>query len=403
MNNEPKQFSQDKIDLLRRTMLRDATDDEFAMFLSTCERSRLDPFAKQIYAVFRWDAQEQRKVMTIQTSIDGFRLIAERTGKYAGQQGPWWCGPDAIWKDVWLDNKPPSAAKVCVLRRDFLEPVPAVAKWTSYVVNNSPYWKKAPEQQLAQCAERLAIRKAFPQETDGLSEQATVTETDAPLQAAKQEYTPKVPDMGTDAWLDLVVNNYYLPAGLRNRAVTFRQIAENKVSWTANGVEYKGRQLLHMWEGDDESEAHRKFAKVLLEKYPSQKKAKEPAKAPAKEAQPEPATTTAREQAPTQATTQATTQVIDLPLPIAPRLPDISECGWQDDIVDDYYLPDGLKGQIITYANIAQGKRGLLGWWMQGKDAGIKEIVSALRVLYPVPETKPEPEPQPQTANAVAS
>jgi RecT family len=156
--------------VVKQIGMEDATQEDLQVFLHVCQRTRLDPFARQIYGITRmqWNPRTKRKEpkLTIQTGIDGFRLVAQRpdiaTGKpsgYQGRVGPEWCGEDGVWRGVWIDVKPPSAARVGVWKEGFREPLFAVAHYAEYVQtragDNGPVpndmWSRMPANQLAKC------------------------------------------------------------------------------------------------------------------------------------------------------------------------------------------------------------------------------------------------------------
>jgi len=182
-HNNTIEFTRDDIELIKSTICKGATDGELKLFTNTCRSLGLNPFARQIFAVKRWDSKERREVMSIQVSIDGLRLAAERTGLYGGQLGPFFSNGeiavnekglrDVVWFDGWPFDEAPKLAKVGVIRKDFAEPLWAQAKMSSYAQTTKDgalthMWQKMPEIMLSKCAESQALRKAFPQELSGV-------------------------------------------------------------------------------------------------------------------------------------------------------------------------------------------------------------------------------------------
>lgn len=169
-----------------------ATDADLAVFFHQCTRTGLDPFARQIYMIQREGKQ------TIQTGIDGFRLIGrravDRTRETLEVSEAEWCGQDGVWRDVWLAQEPPAAARVTVYRNG--GKFPAIALYSEYVGlkrdgNVTKMWATRPAGQLAKCAEALAWRKAFPQDLSGLYTNDEMAQADNPGASMPRRQQPQ--------------------------------------------------------------------------------------------------------------------------------------------------------------------------------------------------------------------
>lgn len=200
----PQRGTRDEARLIREQLAPKASDAEIRVFLALCQRLDLDPFARQIYLVGRWDSRAGREIFAPQVSIDGFRLVAQRTGEYAGQAGPEWCAADGAWRDVWLSDAPPAAARVGVYRKGWAAPLYRVALWSEFQQTKkdgkpSGLWAKMPSVMLAKCAEMQALRAAFPNELSGVYGVEELAQATPAVEAEIVDDTPALPPADVNA------------------------------------------------------------------------------------------------------------------------------------------------------------------------------------------------------------
>jgi hypothetical protein len=79
----------------------------------------------------------------------------------------YWCGSDGAWVDVWLDSKPPAAAKTIIHRKGCAHPFSATARFADFNAGQG-LWSKMPSVMIAKCSEAQALRRAFPADLSGV-------------------------------------------------------------------------------------------------------------------------------------------------------------------------------------------------------------------------------------------
>ena len=193
-----------QLELIRRMAVHpDAPDDVVELYLAKCRVVGTDPLDRLIYVIPRRQNVKDERTgewrselrWTIQGSIDLFRSIAENSGDYAGQLGPFWSNDGDEWRDTWLDREPPKVCKIGVLRQSFKEPLWVTGTYEYYVPRDgkgnpvpSSFWKgEKGAHQLAKCVEELALRKAFPRKLHGVYGTDEMGQAGTPAKLPKRE------------------------------------------------------------------------------------------------------------------------------------------------------------------------------------------------------------------------
>lgn len=193
----PGNFSPEQLQLLKNTICRGLTDEQLQLFLYACIRTGLDPFMKQIHPLLHNDKKLGKKVLTIMTGIDGYRLIAERTGKYSPGREPSFTYDDN-------GNVFSSTAYIKKMTSDGTwHEIAATAFFSEYAKrdyngNVTAFWQDMPHNQLAKCAESLCLRKGFPADLSGIYTKEEMEQADCEIlqpEASKEEIKASVEEV----------------------------------------------------------------------------------------------------------------------------------------------------------------------------------------------------------------
>lgn len=177
------QFTEQQEEMIRANFSTGATKSEFEVLMAIAKARKLNPLLKQVYFVKRKDKKLNKEVWSVQISIDGLRAIAERTGAYDGQDEP---------EFEYNADKEIVLARVKVYKKGVSRPFVGVARWDEYVQTTyegapTKFWKDMPYTMLGKCAEALAIRKAFPEDSGGLYVAEEMMQGESPQQLTQRD------------------------------------------------------------------------------------------------------------------------------------------------------------------------------------------------------------------------
>jgi phage recombination protein Bet len=142
--------------------------------LSYCKAANIDPMLKPVHIVPMWDAKTKVMKDVIMPGIGLYRIIASRTGKYAGMSTPEF-GVDITENLGGVSVTYPKSCKITVKKimdNGTIADFTVVEFWKeNYAVKGgldksiapNSMWAKRPYGQLAKCAKAQAMREAFPE------------------------------------------------------------------------------------------------------------------------------------------------------------------------------------------------------------------------------------------------
>lgn len=185
----PREFTDKEKGLIRDTVAKGATNEEFNLFLYRCKHMDLDPLKPgQIHFV-----KYNNSPGTIIVGIEGFRVRAAKTGKHSGTK-----------RGVVRDDSGRCIGAWCeVYRSDWTQPAREEVSLVEYNTGKAQ-WSKMPETMLKKVAECAALRMAFPDQLGGIYGREEMDQADESDQrdvgSGPSQQKPPQPEQETNPW-----------------------------------------------------------------------------------------------------------------------------------------------------------------------------------------------------------
>lgn len=193
------EYTREQLELIKSTVAKGASDDEFKLFIYRCKHMDLDPLKPgQVHFVKYGNAPG-----VIIVGIDGFRIKAARTGKHVGTK-----------RGVIRDDSGKCIGAFCeVSRSDWKEPAREEVSLAEYMAEKAN-WKKMPETMIKKVAEAAALRMAFPDELGGVYTNEEMDQAD--MQNTQRLDPVTVPSIVEEMREEAIDNGHYIPEALKD-------------------------------------------------------------------------------------------------------------------------------------------------------------------------------------------
>lgn len=188
-----------QLDLIRRTVAKDTNADEFEQFVHICRHTKLDPLKRQAFCFVFNKANPAKRQMVIVTSIGGYRTIASRTGNYRPGLA------QTIFNEAMKDpSTNPQGVEYgeCTVYQYLhgeWHGITERAYWTEFAPLSDDWvegedgrrrpsgkpkldpkkegWHRMPRVMIEKCAEAKALRRAWPDDFEGLYSEDEIDKT----------------------------------------------------------------------------------------------------------------------------------------------------------------------------------------------------------------------------------